>query len=223
MARGGTRKEPRQSGSCRRRCRPRPGRSASCRRDDPLLSAQRLAGRCHRRVARAPGSADRRAFRLLRPSVCSSPPARPCSRSRTSWHAGSSAACRSAAGRDAARSPRVFWSSRRFVLLAYAYVLPGLAWLHSSASSFRRSWSKGSGIRKSFGRSLELARSDFVHVLGGLCALVIIVVLSQGVVFPCSAASPTQRRRPPARWRRSSSAPCSFWARRSSTATKSPV
>ena len=70
-----------------------------------------------------------------------------------------------------------------FPFLAYVYVLPGLAWLALFGFVVPAVLVDGCSIRRSFGRSLELARADFVHVLGGLCALVIIVVLSQGVVF----------------------------------------
>ena len=70
-----------------------------------------------------------------------------------------------------------------FALLVYVYVLPGLAWLSFFGFVVPVVLVEGASIRRAFRRSAELARADFVHVLGGLSALVIIVVLSQGVVF----------------------------------------
>jgi hypothetical protein len=70
-----------------------------------------------------------------------------------------------------------------FPLLSIAFVLPGLAWLALVGLVVPVALIEGTGLRASFGRALQLGRADFVHMLGGLCTLALVVVLSQGVVF----------------------------------------
>lgn len=70
-----------------------------------------------------------------------------------------------------------------FPFLASIFVLPGLAWLALFGLVVPVALIEGLGLRASFARALQLARADFVHVLGGLCTLAILVVLVQGVAF----------------------------------------
>jgi hypothetical protein len=70
-----------------------------------------------------------------------------------------------------------------FPILSVAFVLPGLAWLSLFGLVVPVALLEGTGMRESFRRAFQLGRVDFVHMLGGLCTLAIVVVLSQGVVF----------------------------------------
>jgi len=70
-----------------------------------------------------------------------------------------------------------------FPLLASIFVLPGLAWLAFFGLVVPVALVERLGFRASFARALQLARADYVHVLGGLCTLAILVVLTQGVAF----------------------------------------
>ena len=68
-----------------------------------------------------------------------------------------------------------------FPFLASAFVLPGLAWLAFLGLVVPAALMEHLGIRVAFSRAVQLARVDYVHVLGGLCTLAILVVLTQGV------------------------------------------
>lgn len=70
-----------------------------------------------------------------------------------------------------------------FPFLALAFVLPGIVWFALVGLVVPAALIEGRGLRDSFRRALQLGRADFGHALGGLCALTITVVLSQGVVF----------------------------------------
>jgi hypothetical protein len=70
-----------------------------------------------------------------------------------------------------------------FPFLTLAFVLPGLAWFALFGMVVPAALIEGLGLRASFARALRLGRADFVHALGGLSALAVVVVLSQGVVF----------------------------------------
>ena len=70
-----------------------------------------------------------------------------------------------------------------FPFLASVFVLPGLAWLALFGLVVPVALIERRGLAGSFRRAQQLARADFVHVLGGLCTLAIAVVLTQGVVF----------------------------------------
>jgi hypothetical protein len=65
-----------------------------------------------------------------------------------------------------------------FSVLVYLYVLPGLAWLAFFGLTVPAALVEGLGLRAAFGRGLRLGRADYVHALGGLCALAIVVVAS---------------------------------------------
>jgi hypothetical protein len=68
-------------------------------------------------------------------------------------------------------------------LLATAFVLPALAWLAFFGLVVPAALVEGRDFRASFGRAVELARADFVHALGSLATLAIVVFLSQAVLF----------------------------------------
>jgi hypothetical protein len=70
-----------------------------------------------------------------------------------------------------------------FPLLASLFVLPGLAWLALFGLVVPVALIERLGMRDSFARAVDLARADYVHVLGGLCTLAILVILTQGVAF----------------------------------------
>lgn len=70
-----------------------------------------------------------------------------------------------------------------FPLLATLYILPGLAWLALVGLSVPAALVEGCGVRAAFARGLRLARADFVHALGGLAALALVVVLSQFALY----------------------------------------
>lgn len=68
-------------------------------------------------------------------------------------------------------------------LLATAFVLPALAWLALFGLVVPAVLLEDRGFRASFGRAIELARADYVHALGSLATLSIVVFLSQAVLF----------------------------------------
>jgi hypothetical protein len=66
-----------------------------------------------------------------------------------------------------------------FAILVRLYVLPGLAWLALFGLAVPAALVEGVGLRGSLARGLRLGRADYVHALGGLCTLAILVVASQ--------------------------------------------
>ncbi len=70
-----------------------------------------------------------------------------------------------------------------FPILATLFVLPGLAWLALFGLAVPAALVEGLGFRAAFGRGFRLARADYVHVLGGLAALALVVFLTQAVLF----------------------------------------
>ena len=70
-----------------------------------------------------------------------------------------------------------------FPLLVTLFVLPGLIWLSLFGLSVPVALVEGLGVRGSLIRSVRLARADFVHVLGGLATLAILVFLTQASLF----------------------------------------
>src|SRR5918911_3104559 len=68
-------------------------------------------------------------------------------------------------------------------LLATAFLLPALAWLALLGLVVPAALIEERGPRDAFARAIELARADYVHALGSLATLAIVVLLSQGVLF----------------------------------------
>ncbi|HZQ03228.1 MAG TPA: hypothetical protein VFA88_04320 [Gaiellaceae bacterium] len=63
--------------------------------------------------------------------------------------------------------------------LARLYVLPALAWLALLGLAVPAAMLEGGGVRRALRRAVRLASADYVHALGSLCALAIVVVLSE--------------------------------------------
>jgi len=70
-----------------------------------------------------------------------------------------------------------------FPFLAAIYILPGLLWLSLFGLAVPVALVEGLGLRAALVRGLQLARADFVHVLGGLSTLAIVVFLTQAALF----------------------------------------
>ena len=66
-----------------------------------------------------------------------------------------------------------------FPLLVTIFVLPGLAWLALVGLAVPAALVEHLGVRAALVRGYRLARADFVHVLGGLATLALVVVISQ--------------------------------------------
>jgi hypothetical protein len=70
-----------------------------------------------------------------------------------------------------------------FPFLAAIYVLPGLAWLALLGLAVPAALVEKLGVRAALARGYRLARADFVHVLGGIATLALVVFLTQVVLF----------------------------------------
>jgi len=66
-----------------------------------------------------------------------------------------------------------------FPVLVTIFVLPGLAWLAMLGLSVPAALVERLGARAALVRGFRLARADFIHVLGGLATLALVVVISQ--------------------------------------------
>lgn len=66
-----------------------------------------------------------------------------------------------------------------FPFLTAVYVLPGVVWLALVGLAVPAALVEGLGLRASLARGYRLARADFVHVLGGLATLALVVFLTQ--------------------------------------------
>jgi hypothetical protein len=75
----------------------------------------------------------------------------------------------------------VVWAP--FPLLVTAFVLPGLAWLALVGLVVPVVVLERRGVRDAFRRAVALARADYVHALGSLATLAILVFLSQALLF----------------------------------------
>jgi len=64
-------------------------------------------------------------------------------------------------------------------LLAAIFILPGLVWLSLFGLAVPAVLVERLGVRAALARGLALARVDFVHVLGGLATLALVVIISQ--------------------------------------------
>ncbi|CAN5315504.1 hypothetical protein BH20ACT13_BH20ACT13_02260 [soil metagenome] len=70
-----------------------------------------------------------------------------------------------------------------FPFLAALFILPGLLWLSLFGLAVPAALVEGLGVRAALLRGLRLARVDFVHVLGGLATLALVVFLTQATLF----------------------------------------
>jgi hypothetical protein len=70
-----------------------------------------------------------------------------------------------------------------FPLLTAIYVLPGIIWLALLGLAVPAAFVEGLGVRNALARGYRLARVDFVHVLGGLATLALVVVMTQFCLY----------------------------------------
>ncbi len=70
-----------------------------------------------------------------------------------------------------------------FPFLVTLFVLPGLAWLALIGLAVPAALVERLSVPGALKRGFALARADYVHVLGGLAALALVVFVTQGVVF----------------------------------------
>lgn len=70
-----------------------------------------------------------------------------------------------------------------FPFLASVFILPGLVWLAFVGLSVPAAVVEGTGLAASLRRGVELGRADFVHALGSLAALAIIVFVTRATLF----------------------------------------
>jgi hypothetical protein len=64
-------------------------------------------------------------------------------------------------------------------LLVALFILPALVWLSFVGLAVPAVLVEGLGVRAAVARGVRLARADFVHVLGGLSTLALVVIISQ--------------------------------------------
>jgi hypothetical protein len=70
-----------------------------------------------------------------------------------------------------------------FPFLVSVFILPGLVWLAFVGLSVPAAVAEGLGMRASLARGLQLGRTDYVHALGSLATLAIIVFLTRAMLF----------------------------------------
>jgi hypothetical protein len=70
-----------------------------------------------------------------------------------------------------------------FYFLVSLFVLPGLAWLAFLGLVVPVALAERRPLRAAFRRAVELGRADFVHALGSLATLWIVLFLSQASLF----------------------------------------
>ena len=70
-----------------------------------------------------------------------------------------------------------------FPFLSLLFLLPGLAWLAFLGLVVPVLVYERLGVRDALARATRLARADFIHALGSLAALAIVVFLTQGVLL----------------------------------------
>ncbi|HEY4620500.1 MAG TPA: hypothetical protein VIG93_02275 [Gaiellaceae bacterium] len=70
-----------------------------------------------------------------------------------------------------------------FPFLVLFYILPGLAYFAFVGLAVPAALVEGLGVRAAIARGVRLARADYVHVLGSLATLALVVLLTQAVLF----------------------------------------
>jgi hypothetical protein len=70
-----------------------------------------------------------------------------------------------------------------FPFLVLLYILPGLMYLAFVGLAVPAALVERLGVRAAIARGVRLARADYVHVLGSLATLALVVVLTQAVLF----------------------------------------
>ena len=107
-----------------------------------------------------------------------------------------------------------------FPFLVTLFVLPGLAWLALFGLAVPAALVEKLSLGRALARGLELARADYVHVLGGIAALALIVLLTQAGSSSSSGSTRRTRSASRPRSRRSWSRRCSSSAERCCTSTR---
>src|SRR5262249_56307536 len=69
-----------------------------------------------------------------------------------------------------------------FPALRAFYILPGLAWFALIGFAVPVAMVEGTGFRESLVRGRRLGMADYVHALGSLCALVVVVGVAANVL-----------------------------------------
>ena len=70
-----------------------------------------------------------------------------------------------------------------FPFLVVLYILPGLAYLALVGLAVPAALIEGLGVRAAIVRGVKLARADYVHALGSIATLALVVLLTQAVLF----------------------------------------
>lgn len=70
-----------------------------------------------------------------------------------------------------------------FPFLAVLFVLPGLAWFALVGLAVPAAMVERLGLRAALRRGVRLGRADYVHALGGLATLTIVVFLTRSVAY----------------------------------------
>ena len=68
-------------------------------------------------------------------------------------------------------------------VLAAIYILPGLAWLALFGLAVPAALVENLGVRAAFARGIRLALVDYIHVLGGIATLALVVLISQFTLY----------------------------------------
>ena len=68
-------------------------------------------------------------------------------------------------------------------LLVAIYILPGLAWLALFGLAVPAALVETLGVRAALARGVRLARADYIHVLGGIATLALVVIISQYTLY----------------------------------------
>ena len=68
-------------------------------------------------------------------------------------------------------------------LLVAIYILPGLAWLALFGLAVPAALVEDLGVRAALARGFRLARADYIHVLGGIATLALVVIISQYTLY----------------------------------------
>jgi hypothetical protein len=68
------------------------------------------------------------------------------------------------------------------VPMIWILVLPGLAWLALVGLAVPAFLAEDADARQALRRGVDLARADYAHVLGGICALVLVFLVTRGTL-----------------------------------------
>jgi hypothetical protein len=69
-----------------------------------------------------------------------------------------------------------------FPLLTFLFILPGLAWFALVGLAVPAAMAESLGVRAALRRGFALGRADYIHALGGLATLTLLVFMTQIIV-----------------------------------------